>query len=390
MDTSKNLVKLYSLIKPNLKKLEYPIEIKGKKLHLYGAGRRLDGKRDYYRIFPRDSFLSAFLLKDTKFLKDLLIFCIEHQGKKYNSKTGEEPGKIPHEYPGVMLRGLSTEYNAADTTPLFLIGFYEYFSWTGDINFLKKHTKSINSALSYVLKHVKDGIFWEDPKYSGARRFALKITYWRDRGVIKRKNREVAWPAAYSLLQAQIANALRCAVKLPVKLDFDKEYLQSMAKNASRAIFTRFWDNKLKCPAVCIDRKGKIAASFSDGLHMLYYLKHSDISQKKLRDIFKMASSLETPFGYLTYKGKERLYSEKVWDNVIWPFEQAYIALGCSRFGLKNAKQVTVRTINALAQFNYPFSEAVNYNNGKVRPLGCHIQLWTIAYLTAMKSLYTT
>ena len=39
MSIRKNLIKLYSLIEPNLKKLEYPTEINGKKLLLYGAGK---------------------------------------------------------------------------------------------------------------------------------------------------------------------------------------------------------------------------------------------------------------------------------------------------------------------------------------------------------------
>ncbi len=48
---------------------------------------------------------------------------LKHQGQKYDPITGEEPGKIHHEFPGVMVSPpfLST-YDACDTTALYLIG----------------------------------------------------------------------------------------------------------------------------------------------------------------------------------------------------------------------------------------------------------------------------
>lgn len=340
MHLRKNLIKLYGLIESNLKKLEYSVKINGKKLHLYGAGKRFDGKHDYYRIFPRDSFISAFLLKDAKFLKDLLFFCIKHQGKKYDSRTGEEPGKIPNEWPESILRGLSTEYNAADTTPLFLIGFYKYFIWTEDINFVRKHAQSINSAISYILKHMKNGIFWEDPKFCGAKRYARKATYWRGGGFVARRNRETVFPATYSLLQVQIVMGLRCAAKLSrkVKLKFNYKFLNSLANDVAKTIFNEFWCKNY--PAVSIDKKGRICDLYSDYLNMLFYLEPSDIPKKKLNEIIKASKILETAFGYRAYDPREKAYAPGSYHHgAIWPWDQAYIALGAIKHNKKKGCQ---------------------------------------------------
>jgi len=388
MDTQKNLAKLYSLIKPNLKKLEYPLKINRKRLNLYGAGKRFNGKNDYYRIFPRDSFLSVFLLKDMRFLKDLLIFCIRHQGKKSNSRTGEEPGKIPHEWPGVILRGLSTEYNAADTTALFLIGFYDYFRQTGDANFVKKHKQSINSAIYYILKHIKNGIFWEDPKFSKAKRYALKSTYWRDSGLAARRHKIIHFPAAYSLLQAKIVMGFRYAAKLSKKINLglDHKILESVANETAKTIFNEFWCKSQ--PASSIDKKGKICNLYSDFLHLLFYLEPSDVPKKKLKEMLRAARLLETPFGYRTYNPREKTYKHGSYHHgTIWPWEQAYIALGAIKHNKKKLAKVALKTVNALIKFDNHFTELFSYDGKKLKPLGCHIQLWTIAYVKAMHDL---
>ena len=52
------------------------------------------------------------------------------EGTKVDANTGEEPGKIHHELPGVRLRNMITTYNACDTTALFLIAFVIAFACT--------------------------------------------------------------------------------------------------------------------------------------------------------------------------------------------------------------------------------------------------------------------
>ncbi|KJE90062.1 hypothetical protein CAOG_01437 [Capsaspora owczarzaki ATCC 30864] len=79
------------------------------------------GLPTFPRVFARDGLMSAFLLDDAELLRDMLLFAAMHQGQQANSVTGEEPGKIFHELPGVSINSHHTDFAACDTTPLFLI-----------------------------------------------------------------------------------------------------------------------------------------------------------------------------------------------------------------------------------------------------------------------------
>lgn len=78
------------------------------------------------RVFARDWLISALILQAPDSLQHAVTLCAELQGSRKDGRTGEEPGKIFHEYPGQVLRAAdgqerSTLYAASDTTALFLI-----------------------------------------------------------------------------------------------------------------------------------------------------------------------------------------------------------------------------------------------------------------------------
>ena len=104
---------------------------------LYNAGLP-----NYPYNFTRDSILSGILMKDPVMLREQLIFSSLLQGDAKNPYTGEEPGKIFHQMPGMRQSNLSTEYNACDTTALFLYGHEIYLDLTNDYYFIERQ-KSI-------------------------------------------------------------------------------------------------------------------------------------------------------------------------------------------------------------------------------------------------------
>src|SRR5579863_7794123 len=76
----------------------------------------------YAANFSRDSLTYALLAEDLRALRAQIEFSARHQGRRRDPESGEEVGKIHHELPGVLMRGLWTTYNACDTTALFVIG----------------------------------------------------------------------------------------------------------------------------------------------------------------------------------------------------------------------------------------------------------------------------
>lgn len=328
------------------------------------------GLPHFPRNFTRDSIISTILMKDSEMLKNQLIFCARKQGKKKDAYTGEESGKIFHEYPGVKIRGLSTLYNACDTTALFLIGHYYYFNWTKDRSFIEEQKDNIDSAISYILNHLKDGLFFEDPKSSGAEKFGLKVTYWKDSVVYDRVNGEPIYPAVFTL--AHIMNL--CAIRFASRI-LESEKLERVAEEMKKALL-KLWDDDLGLFFIALDEKGPIKGVSSDSLHSLFYLEKGDLSDTKLKKIIKSSEKLETPIGYRTLEEDlAKKLGRDYHSRTVWPFEQAVINVGAKKFDLDKVEEVSSRVIQHLDTD----PEIFVLKNGKFEKGGCDPQLWTIA-----------
>ena len=320
----------------------------------------------------------------------------KRQGKNYNPFTGEEPGKIPHEWPGVNLRGKNTLFAAADTTLLFLIGIGIYYEWVKEKKFIKENSSYIYNALEYVKRHLKDNLFWDSPSYCHSNSFALYSTCWRDIGYPERKNRKHLWPASYLMVNILLVKALRILARLS-ELDIlflDKQYLKKQAEKTRRKILKEFWISKEGYFASAIDMKGKIKTLYLDSLWSLYFLEKNDIEKSKIKKVFKNLKKLETPYGYITRENKlgyEYKGGIKKIECTIWPWENAYLAIVAERFGFYNIKEKCFFPVRALKISKYPFTEYLQYKKSKIPlPKGCNVQLWTIAYVKAMYEMITT
>jgi glycogen debranching enzyme len=90
-------------------------------------------------LFGRDSIITASqtLMLNSKIAKETLILLAEYQGQTDNIWREEEPGKILHELRlGEMARCQEIPhtpyYGTVDATPLWLMLYAEYYSWTHD------------------------------------------------------------------------------------------------------------------------------------------------------------------------------------------------------------------------------------------------------------------
>lgn len=273
--------------------------IRGKLLELYNAG--IDRGDIRFGLFARDLLISAFMLERKDFLENVVNFAFLTQGKTANAETGEEPGRVIHEYETVHLRGLITRYNAADTTQLAIIGLESMLTNEDNLSFGQKWAGTVRDSLDYLIKHIDNELFREDPSFCGAKRYALRSTYWKDDKLPGRENPN--YPVAYSLVQAQTIAALRAAARLTEKLDigYGREELEDHADRLVNGMFSLLWDDKVNYPAIALDQSGIISGISSDGLHMLYYLDVADVPQEKADAIFENSRDLITPHGYRTY-----------------------------------------------------------------------------------------
>lgn len=352
----------------------YPFEhfqFKAGNLILYSAG-----SPSFPADFTRDTLIAGLLARDPTLLHDQLLFCSQNQGAICDPQSGEEPGKIHHEIPPAEMRGLSTLYNACDTTALYLFGMDIYERLTHDRAFITTQNANIEKAVAYILQHLKSDLFTEDPAYCGGTAYALQVTYWKDSYIPVRQKGDPVYPIVYSLVQAQNIQGLRSAGRLLKQNNLYKR------ANAMVQALMQLFDEDFQTFPVGIDQEGMIKGVSSDALHMLFYLQLDDIAKDIVDKIAHSAKVLETKLGYRTLSPDiASLTTDKksafpgYHTRAVWPFEQALIHLASRKFNLTRVTSVCAR----IASYLDTYPELFIIEGEEFKKSGTTEQLWTVA-----------
>ncbi len=323
------------------------------------------------RNFTRDGIITALISGDMDLLRDQLLFCAKHQGVKPDPLTGEELGKIHHEWPGYPLRDYFSTYNACDAAGFFLIGLQFYLAHTQDDALLAKLSDAALAAADYIVRHVdKDGLFIESPEFCGATQFALKVTYWKDSVIMGRANGEPVYPAVFTLAHCQNLCALRMAAS------FLKTTAFSETITAMEQALETLWDANNNTFYAAIDAQGPISANTSDALHALYYLAVDDLTTAQVAHIVQTAEDLETSIGYRVASPETAANMGRGYHaSTVWPFEQALIHAGAAKFGLARVQRVCER-IRRTDYLGSPEAVGVTIEEFEI---SSNPQLWTLA-----------
>jgi hypothetical protein len=166
----------------------------------------------YPHNFTRDSIKFGLLANDDTALLEQVAFSAQNLGREINPFTGEEPGKAHHEkghalqqLEVVEMNDRATTYNACDTSALLLIGV-ERLSRDGNEAVAAQFESTARGCAGYILRHTDEEsrLFYEDPTYAGADRFALDVTYWKDSSM-NHGEKEPKYPIVYTLAHFQNA-----------------------------------------------------------------------------------------------------------------------------------------------------------------------------------------
>jgi len=361
----------------------------GRSLHLYRAG--LQDGQVRFGLFGRDLLITARLLRNPRFTQDVLYFVAETLGVRTDARSGEEPGRGLHERDRIEMRGRLTRYNALDVTPLFLVTLGEYVDASGDEAILADLDSAIERAIGFMVAHLANGRFVEDPSFAEADGYALRATYWKDSRLPERE--DPCYPVAYGLVQAQAVAALRAADGLLGKWQRLAERcpgnLATLATDALDELTRHMWDRKHNLPLIALDGCGRIEGVSSDMLHMLDFLEPGDLDAAKLVAIARAARSLVTPYGIRSFAPGQTDYDSHSYHlGAVWPFEQAIIFRGARAHGLTTVCEAALGVIQALEAEGFP--ELVYWDGGvlegarAVPEQGCDLQLWTLAVPSAL------
>ena len=325
----------------------------------------------YTSNFSRDGFTYGLLANDLDALRAQLRFSARHQGRRADPETGEEPGKIHHELPGVQQDGLWTTYDACDSTALFLLAVAHVATHGGDA-LQRRYRTNIERALDYLRSHLIDDVFHEDTRQSGADHFALKVTYWKDSELnLPGPEKAARYPIAYALVHFQYVAALRAMADL-----MESTELANQADSLTQRGIEAFWRGNHFAVAVRGDAVIADATS-SDSLHTLLFLEPGTIDSSGLALIEPYSEPLATPFGYLPAL-PVAADVDPYHIRYVWVHEQALLHAAASRHGLQRATEIAARVTPA---FEHGFPELIDPEDGS--PIaGNRTQLWSVgAYL---------
>jgi glycogen debranching enzyme len=302
----------------------------------------------YSTTFGRDGLITAMqmLWIDPRVARGVLKRLAHFQATTVDPAADAEPGKILHEMRGGEMAALrevpfAQYYGSVDSTPLFVLLAGRYFERTGDRETLAALWPSIEAALGWIDgpgDPDRDGFV----EYRRATERGLANQGWKDSydaifhadGSLAEGNIALAEVQGYVFAAKRLA--ARCALHLgkPDKARRLEAEAQALAARFEEA----FWCEDLGTYALAIDgakRPCKVRSS-NAGQLLFSGMVREDRARKVAADL--MRPHFFSGWGIRTIAVGEARYNPMSYhDGSIWPHDNALIALGLARYGLKHS-----------------------------------------------------
>ncbi|MBB5048921.1 glycogen debranching enzyme [Rhodopseudomonas rhenobacensis] len=302
----------------------------------------------YSTTFGRDGLITALqmLWIDPRVARGVLRRLAHYQATAVDPVNDAAPGKILHEMRGGEMASLrevpfAQYYGSVDSTPLFVMLAGLYVERTGDDATLGDLWESIEAALRWI-----DGP--GDPDHDGfveyqrATEEGLQNQGWKDSydavfhadGTLAEGNIALAEVQGYVFAAKQLA--ARCARRLGLKHQADK--LDDEARRLAARFEEAFWCEELGTYALALDgAKRPCRVRTSNAGQLLFTgIVREDRARLVAADL--LGPQFFSGWGIRTVaRGEARYNPMSYHDGSIWPHDNALIALGFARYGLKHA-----------------------------------------------------
>ena len=302
----------------------------------------------YSTTFGRDGLITALqmLWVDPRIAKGVLKRLALFQAKAVDPLSDAAPGKILHEMRGGEMAALrevpfAQYYGSVDSTPLFVLLAGLYLERTGDVETLRELWPAVEAGLQWIDgpgDPDRDGFI----EYQRATDEGLRNQGWKDSfdaifhadGTLAEGNIALAEVQGYVFagkqLAAQAARRLGFADKA-LRLDAEAERLRERFEAA-------FWCEELGTYALALDgAKQPCKVRTSNAGQILFSgMVREDRARRIAADL--MSQKFFSGWGIRTVAAGEARYNPMSYhDGSIWPHDNALIALGFARYGLKHS-----------------------------------------------------
>jgi len=294
--------------------------------------------------FGRDALITALLMLafDPALAAGVLRFLAQEQATGFDPASEAEPGKILHETRGGEMAALGEVpfrryYGSVDSTPLFVMLAGAYLDRTGDVATLRGLWGHIDLALRWMDRRADaDGFI----RYERSTGEGLANQGWKDSyDSISHADGTLA-RGAIALCEVQgYTYAARIAGASIARRLGDGERaaaLQATAETLRQAFEARFWCERLGTYALALDGAGQQCQVRSSNAGQVLMTGIAAPGRARLVAEGLMQFRLFNGWGVRTLAADEARYNPMSYHNgSVWPHDNAMIALGMARIGLR-------------------------------------------------------
>ena len=364
----------------------------------FGAGEGLlvpaAGAPWFMTLFGRDALITSYqaMILTPEPAKNTLRALAAHQADERDDFRDAEPGKVLHEmrHGELAFFGESPEtpyYGTVDATPLFLVLLHEVWRWTADEELARELEGAARRALDWVLRHAD--------RTNGYVAYATRSTAglqnhgWKDSAdsMLFRDGSPAEGPIAPCEVQGYVYDALARTAALAERAwgdDKAAKELRAAAADLKERFDRDYWMEDRGYYALALDGEGrKVDSITSNAGHLLW---SGIVPPEKARRVAEvlMGEGLFSGWGVRTMaEGEEGYAPDSYHDGSVWPHDNALVAAGLRRYGLREeANRVAVSVIEAAPYFDHRLPEVFagyprSEEEGPVEyPLSCSPQAW--------------